>query len=85
MQRLMPDYVNASTNMSISDSGSNDALFKLTQVVIYLIRGGATSGHGCKQQCLHLVSRKGDLCPFGDGLEGSKGIGLLLLELNNVK
>ncbi len=59
MQWLMPDYVNASTNMSISDSGSNNALFKVTQVVIYLIRGGATSAQGCTQRCLHLVSGKG--------------------------
>lgn len=65
----MPDYVNASTNMSISDSGSNNALFKLTQVVICLIKSGATSGHSCKQQCLHLVWRKGDFWSFDDGLE----------------
>lgn len=45
----MSDYVNAHINMSISDSGSNDAVLKLTQVVISLIKGGATSSHSCKQ------------------------------------
>lgn len=59
MQWLMSDFVNALTNMSISDSGSNNALFKLTQAVISLIRGGAISGHGCKQQYLHLFAEKG--------------------------
>lgn len=57
-QWLMSDHVNALTNMSISDPGSNNALFKLTQAVISLIRGGATSGHGCKQQYLHLFAEK---------------------------
>lgn len=61
MQWLMSDYVNALTNMSISDRGSNNALFKWTQAVISLIKGGATSGHCCKQQYLHLFAEK-EIC-----------------------